>query len=143
MINNLLVKNFLSRLTEGIFLTRKNVVYPTVDLADATVVTKTADYTVLKTDMGKIFNNTADDGTQVLTLPALKDVQGECLRVAATAAQIIRLLPQTGEAINLNGSAVASKYLNIAGVIGNYVDVYADNTEWVVVGYSGVVTKEA
>ena len=143
MINNLLVKDFLSRLTGGIFLTRNNVIYPTVNLADATVVTKTADYTVLKTDMDKIFNNTGDDGTQVLSLPALKTVQGACLRVAVTAAQVIRLLPTTGEAINLNGSAVVTKYLNIAGVIGNYVDIYADDSEWVVVGYSGVVTKEA
>jgi len=138
-----MVKDFLSRLTNGFFLTKPNVIYPTVDLADATVTTKTADYTVLKTEMNRIFNNTGDDGTQVLSLPALKDVQGSCLRVAVTAAQVIRLLPLTGQAINLNGSAVVTKYLNIAGVIGNYVDIYADEDEWVVTGYSGVVTKEA
>jgi hypothetical protein len=65
------------------------------------------------------------------------------MRFYLTVAQIVRLLPQTGESIYLAGSGTATKYLNIAAVIGNYVDVYSDGTSFYVTGYSGVVTKEA
>lgn len=123
--------------------TLETQVYPMVNPRKATVNTKTADYTVLVSDLNSIFDNAGDVGTQVLTLPASSEARGKALKVHALAAQIIRLLPQTGEAINLNGSAVVTKYLNIAGVIGNYVDVYSDGIQWIVTGYAGVVTKEA
>ena len=60
-----------------------------------------------------------------------------------TAAFLVRLLPQTGEAICLAGSNVVTKYLNIAALVGNYVDVFCDGEKYLVQDYSGVVTKEA
>ena len=60
-----------------------------------------------------------------------------------TVAQIVQVLPQTGEKIYLNGSGVATKYLNIAGVVGNFADLYCDGTDWMVINYAGVLTKEA
>lgn len=120
-----------------------NPVYPMVNPRAAAAVTKTADYTLTLADLNKVFNNTGDDGTQVLTLPSVKAAKGKALRVHCLAAQVIRLLPQTGEAVSLHGSAVVTKYLNVAGVIGNYCDVYCDGVQWIVTGYSGVVTKEA
>jgi len=119
------------------------IIAPSVNSKTATVTTKTADYTVLSSEFDSIFNNTGDTWAQVLTLPAAVAVSGKTLRVAVTAAQTITLTPTTGEKIFLNGSGVASKYVLIAGVISNYVEVYSDGVDYIVTNYSGVVTKEA
>lgn len=147
MITNKQVKDALSKLLSGFWVFEDSIIpfYPTVNVRTATATTKTADYTVTVADLAlpTIFNNTGDAGTMVLTLPAVARAKGKVIKVALTAAQIVRLLPQTGEAVNLNGSAVVTKYLNVAGVIGNYVECYCDGTQWVVTNYAGVVTKEA
>lgn len=147
MLKNLQVKQFLSKLIDGFYALEDSTIafYPTLDVRNATITTKTADYTVTVADLNTptIFDNTGDAGTMVLTLPSVSTAKGKVIKVALTAAQIIRLLPQTGEAVNLNGSAVVTKYLNIAGVIGNYCECFCDGTQWIVTNYSGVVTKEA
>lgn len=147
MLTNKQVKDALSKLISGFWAQEKSVIafYPTIDVRNATYTTKTADYTVTVADLSEptIFNNTGDTGTLVFTLPAVAKAKGKVIKVALTAAQIVRLLPQTGEAINLDGSAVVTKYLNVAGVIGNFVECYCDGSQWIVVNYSGVVTKEA
>lgn len=120
-----------------------NKIYPQVDRRSASVADKAATATLVVSDLNKILTNTGSAGTVVLTLPAVRDSIGKCLTVNVLVAQIVRLLPVSGEAVNLQGSAVVTKYLNIAGVIGNYCDVYCDGTQWIVTGYSGVVTKEA
>lgn len=119
--------------------------YPTINVRTATVTAKTADYTVTVADLKlpTIFTNTGDDGTQVLTLPTIASSRGRVIRAAVLAAQIIRIDPSGTEKINLNGSAVAGKYLNIAAVIGNYAELFNDGTQWIVTSYAGVVTKEA
>lgn len=94
-------------------------------------------------DFEKNNTNTGAGGTIVLTLPAAFSLTGQKTRVYVTVAQVVRLLPQTGEKIYLAGSGTASKYLNIAGTIGNYCDVYCDGISFYVTGFSGVVTKEA
>lgn len=147
MLKNLQVKEYLNKLMGGSYIFEKSTIpsYPTVDARTATVATKTADYTVTVVDLSKptIFNNTGDTGAQTLTLPAVKVAKGKVIRVNVTAAQIIKLTPQTGEAINYNGSAVVTKYLQVAGTIGNYVEVFCDGVQWVVTQANGVVTKEA
>ena len=147
MITNKQVKDSLAKLISGSWILEKSTIpfVPTIDVVNATYTTKTADYTVTVADLAlpTVFNNTGDTGTQVLTLPAVAEAEGKVIKVALTAAQIVRLLPQTGEAINLNGSAVVTKYLNVAGVIGNFVECFCDGTQWVVSNYAGVVTKEA
>lgn len=146
MINNLQVKNFLSRLMGGSYLLETSTtLYPTINPRTATVTTKTADYTITVADVSTptIFNNSGDTGTMVLTLPSVSAAKGKVVRVHLLAAQIVRLLPVSGQAVNYNGSAVVTKYLNIAGVIGNYVEVFCDGTQWVVTQANGVVTKEA
>lgn len=111
--------------------------------ANGTVSAQAATATLTNTSAGLILTNTGASGTIVLTLPAVDTMEGETLKVQVTAAQIVRLLPATGEAIYLGGSGVVTKYLNIAAVIGNYVDLYCDGTQYLVTNYSGVVTKEA
>ncbi len=147
MITNLISKLFSSRLMDGSYMLETSTMpaYPTIDVRTATATTKTADYTVTVADLAlpTIFNNTGDTGTMVLTLPTVASAKGKVIKVALTAAQIVRLLPQTGEAVNLNGSAVVTKYLNVAGVIGNFVECFCDGTQWIVTDYAGVVTKEA
>lgn len=115
---------------------------PMVDPA-AAVVEKTTDATLTVAEYGKNITNTGAVGTAVLTLLAAASAAGLPLRVYLTVDQIVRLLPQTGEKIYLAGSGVATKYLNIAAVIGNYVDVFCDGEKYLVQDYSGVVTKEA
>jgi hypothetical protein len=92
---------------------------------------------------GNILTNTGAGGAIVLTLPAASAVAGCTFRVQVTVAQTVTLTPAAGEKIYVGGSGVASKYALVAGVIGNYVDVYSDGVDFLVMGYSGVVTKEA
>lgn len=147
MIRNLQVKQYLDRgvSVEDVKSTVTRPSYPTIDPRTATVTTKTADYTITAADLAlpTIFNNAGDTGTLVYTLPAVAASKGKVVRVHSLAAQIQRLLPQTGEAVNLHGSAVVSKYLNIANVIGNFVELYCDGSQWIVTALAGVVTKEA
>jgi hypothetical protein len=117
------------------------LVFPLIP-RNAAVSAKTDDYTVVASDMNKIISNAGSSKTIVLTLPAVASCKGDSLLIHALAAQILRPTPATGEAIALNGSVVVTKYLNIAGVIGNYVELYSDGSIWHVVGYAGVVTKE-
>ncbi|MFH1052759.1 MAG: hypothetical protein V1779_17705 [bacterium] len=109
----------------------------------ATVKANAATATVAAADFPKNNTNTGASGAIVLTLPAAADVKGKFMRVQLTVAQTVTLTPATGEKIYLGGNGVASKYLLIAGVIGNYALVYSDGTDYLVMGYSGVLTKEA
>ena len=147
MLNNYRVKQFLGRLIDGLYTLSAELMpaYPTVDPRAATITTKTADYTITLADLKTptIFDNSGDNGTLVFTLPAVADAKGRVVRVAALAAQVIRLDPATGEAVNYNGSAVVSKYVNLAGVIGNYIELFCDGVQWIVTQSNGVVTKES
>jgi hypothetical protein len=92
---------------------------------------------------GKIQTNTGAGGAIVLTLPAASTVAGCAFKVQLTVAQTVTLTPASGEKIYVGGSGVASKYALIAGAIGNFADVFCDGVDFLVVGYSGIVTKEA
>ena len=120
-----------------------NPLYPRVNPRTATVTAKTSDYTVPTSLLNSIFTNAGASGTVVFTLPSVAVSKGTALRFHSLAAQIVRLLPVTGQVVNLHGSAVVTKYLNVAAVIGNYVDVYCDGVQWIVTDLAGVVTKEA
>lgn len=109
----------------------------------ATVKAQATTAAVATTDFPKNNTNTGSTATMVLTLPAAADVKGKFMRVQLTVAQIVQLVPATGEKIYLGGSGVASKYLQIAGVIGNYAVIYSDGTDYLVTGYAGVLTKES
>lgn len=110
---------------------------------NAPATAKTADYTVTTSDMGKILTNAGAAGVVVFTLPPAASCKNQAVKVCALAAQITRLLPRTGESVFWGGSGVASKYAQLAGVIGNYIEVFSDGTQWIVTNHSGVVTKEA
>ena len=121
-----------------------NYYFPSmVNGGTATAKACTGDTTLTTADLGKIVTNTGASGTVVVTLPAANTCREATLRFHLFAAQILRVLPQTGEAVCLNTSNVVTKYLNITGVIGNYCELYCDGTQWIVTHYSGVVTKEA
>ena len=147
MITNILVKNFLARLMNGFWLTVTGTIpaYPTLDVRLATVASKTGAYTVTLTDLiaPTIINNTGASGDVPLTLPTAADARGHVFRAYATAAQTISLTPVTGDIINYNGNAVASKYCRIAGVIGNYAEIFSDGVQWIVTAGNGGITKEA
>lgn len=92
---------------------------------------------------GTVYNNVGSTGTLAATLPAVANATGKYVTFFVGAAQIVRPTPATGEKIYLFGDGVASKYLNIAAVIGNYASLYCDGTAWYVMETNGVVTKEA
>lgn len=117
-------------------------IYPIVP-PSATPVAYTGDATLVAADLNKNVTNTGASGTITLTLPAVSGLSGYTLHVELTVAQIVRVDPAGTESIFLGGSGVAGKYLNIAGVIGNMVDIYCDGTQWIVVNRDGVITKEA
>ena len=111
-----------------------------------TPTAKTDDFTLLAATCagaGLLYTNLASGKTQVFTLPAAADMAGTCIGFKVMAAQIVRVLPVTGEKIFLHGDGVATKYLNIAAVIGNYAELYSDGVDWTVEHAVGVVTKEA
>lgn len=108
----------------------------------ATVSAHAANATLTVADFGKQHTNTGASGAITLTLPAPADCAGMPLRVQMTVAQVVNLDPLT-KSIYLGGSGVADKLCIIAGVIGNYLDLYSDGVDFLVTGYSGVVTKEA
>ncbi len=110
---------------------------------NADVVAKAGDDDLDATDFGKNLTNTGAVAKVTLTLPLAATVAGLALRVYLTVAQIVAFSPQAAEAIFLGGSGVVNKDVNIAGVIGNYCDLYCDGERYHVTAYSGVVTKEA
>ncbi len=117
-------------------------VYPVV-APNAAVAAKAASANLAATDLGKNITNTGAGGTITLTQTAAATVAGTCFRVQVTAAQIVRIAPTATGKVFLGGNGAANKYLEIAGVIGNYADIYCDGTDYFVVGYSGVLTKQA
>lgn len=91
---------------------------------------------------GKNVTNTGAGAGILITLPAVATMKNVSFRVQVTVAQVVDAsLAATG--VYLGGSGAAGKYLRIAGVIGNYADIFCDGTAYHVTGYSGVLTKEA
>jgi len=116
---------------------------PPLIAGDAVVEARTGAFTLLLANFGKIQTNTGASATLALTLPKAADVAGMSVRLAILAAFIMRFTPVSGEAIFLNGSGVVSKYVQAAGVIGNYLEIYSDGVRFLVMQYAGVITKEA
>jgi hypothetical protein len=110
---------------------------------DATVEANAGNATLTVANTGKIETNTGAAGAITLTLPAVAAAAGTGLKVQVTAAQVVNVAPGAAtEKIFLGGDGVANKNLIIAGVVGNYADLYCDGMSWMVTAYSGVLTKQ-
>jgi len=131
----------VSTFTAGVLTTSAGITYPLV-APNATVAAKAATANLAAADFGKNITNTGAGDAIVLTLPAAATVSGKAMRVQLTVAKNVSLSPATTEKVFLGGDGVANKDLVIAGVIGNYADIYCDGTDYFVVSYSGVLTKE-
>jgi len=114
---------------------------PPLVAPDAAVAAKDATADLAIGDYGKNITNTGAGDTIVLTLLAAALAAGMAFRVQLTAAFVVTLTPASGEKIYLGGSGVVDESLSIAGVIGNYVDIYCDGEKHMVIDYSGVLTK--
>lgn len=112
-------------------------------LANGTISAQASTADLATTDFGKVVTNTGASNTIILTLPSAVSVAGLSIKVQITAAQIVSLSPAATEAVYLGGNGVVNKDLSIAGVIGNYADIYSDGSNYLVINYSGVLTKEA
>jgi len=111
--------------------------------ANATVVAHANAVTLTVASFALIHTNTGAIASKEWTLPAAKDAAGMSIKVQITAAQDVVLVPASGEQIFLGGGGVADEKLTIAGVIGNYADVYCDGERYHVFDYNGVLTKAA
>jgi hypothetical protein len=109
--------------------------------ADATVVAHDDAVALTVASYAKIHTNTGAVASKEYTLPAAADAAGMSIKVQLTAAQDVVLVPATGEKIFLGGNGVEDEKLTIAGVIGNYADIYCDGEQHQVFDYNGVVTK--
>jgi hypothetical protein len=112
-------------------------------MTNTTVKANTSTASMNDYDFAKNNTNTGAAGEIILTLPSAAKCKEQNMKVYLTVAQNVKLTPQTGEKIFLAGSGTATKYLLIAGVIGNYCVVYCDGQSFYVTDYSGVLTKEA
>lgn len=110
---------------------------------DAEVSAQPATATLTSDDFGKNLTNTGASGTITLTLPPASENPFKIFRFIHTVSEIVNLSPQSDDAIFLGGDGVDDKDLILAGIIGNYVDVYCDGVNYLVTGYSGVVVKES
>ncbi|HXI85284.1 MAG TPA: hypothetical protein VNL17_14480 [Verrucomicrobiae bacterium] len=88
-------------------------------------VAKTANYSIVPTDVGTCFTNKAAGGTVQFKLPAPKF--GMWFMFIVTAAQTLEVLPNGSEKIN-NGSTKISAAGSQAGVGVAYV--VFDGTQW-------------
>lgn len=116
---------------------------PQMVAANAAIVAHAANAVLVAADFGKHHTNTGAAAGITLTLPAASAVAGLAVRAVVLVAQTIQLIPATGGAIYLNGSGVADKYAQIAGVIGNYIEVYSDGVVYHATVVNGVATKQA
>jgi hypothetical protein len=146
MVTNFNVKQFIRNLADGAHLIRRGGTFvPMLNPAQSTISAKTANYTVTQADLDAptIFTNAAAAGNVNFTLPTASTCAGKTITIHALAAQTTRLVPQATDAVNYGGSAVVNKYAQLAGVIGNFITVVSDGTNWIVVNGNGVVTKES
>lgn len=118
----------------------QNFLAPSVNPKSWTVTARTADTTLTADDLNAITTNAWDSGAQVLTLPAARLAWHKCLKVAVLAAQDITIATIDWEKIYLNWSWIEWNEVLIAGVIGNFADIYSDGTDYIVTNYSGVLT---
>jgi len=109
--------------------------------ADATVVAHDDAVTLTVSSFAKIHTNTGAGASKEWTLPSAQDAAGMSIKAQLTAAQDVVVVPASGEGIFLGGSGTADEKLTIAGVIGNYADIYCDGERYHVIDYSGVLTK--
>jgi hypothetical protein len=105
----------------------------------------TGSQTVAVSDLNGIITNTGNTGVLTLLLPsaATAGVENSALKLQITVASNVVVAPASGEKIFLGGSGTANATMTVAGTVGNYADLYSDGTQWMVVGYSGVLTKSS
>lgn len=118
-----------------------NLKYYAIVNPAATVTSFAATATATLAQLSKNWDNTGAAGTVTITLPAAKDARGKIVSIYLAVAQIVQLQPIATDRVYLVGSGVLNKYLQLAGVIGNYATIYSDGTNWYCLAYSGVITK--
>lgn len=116
---------------------------PRVDPTGTPVALATATTLVAATHHNKNLTNTGASATLEHQMLSAAAYQGDVVKFAATAAQIARFQPASGEAIYYNGDGVDDKYVQLAGVIGNFIEMQSNGADWIVIRANGVVTKEA
>jgi hypothetical protein len=123
---------------------RALILPPAVMDRSGTVLPKTADYTVLLADLGKVLTNTGATGAVVFSLPAA--VVGYEVFARVDAAQELRLDPDGTEQICLPSTGVpgaAGKYL-VADALNETVHLKCREAGiWDCLSYTGTWTAEA
>jgi hypothetical protein len=101
-------------------------------LAAPVIEAKTAAYTVLPEDIGKIFTNRGASGSVTYTLPQLNRIQsGWNARFFVAAGQTIIVAAPANKLTTFNNATATSISFAQAGeLIGNYVEIVYDGTTY-------------
>src|SRR6202011_4624362 len=95
------------------------------------VVSKTADYTVLAADSGKMFDNTGAAGSVNFTLPAVAASKGFTITIFGVVDQPIVVTAPAGTLVGPNNAGRASYTSAGAGNrIGQAIYAYCNGAKW-------------
>lgn len=123
---------------------RCRIMVPELCNRASVVLTKTADYTLALSDLGKVLTNTGAGAAVTFALPAA--VVGYQVRARLGAAQALRLDPNGTETIALPSTGVqgaAGKYLTADAVGEGVILECRVAGTWDVVSYTGTWTAES
>lgn len=108
------------------------------------VLVKTADYTLLASDSGKVFTNTGAAGAVTLSAPAAK--KGMKFTLMVNAAQAFRFDANGTETVALpstGAQGAAGKYME-ADAVGEWAEwICIEDGKWAILGYAGTWTAQA
>ena len=84
-----------------------------------------------------LFNSAA----MVPTLPAAASYPYDIIRFDTAHASTITVTPASGESIKFAGVGTADSTLILAAVVGNFVELYSNGTNWVVSDAAGGLSR--
>jgi len=90
-----------------------------------TQVDKTADYTILTSDMGKMFTNVGAVGAVVLTLPPALSVLGRTITIVKSADQNLTAKSVRSDVISYGGTPAGTIANTLAGDVNTQVTLFA------------------
>jgi hypothetical protein len=97
------------------------------------IVAKTADYTVLPSDIGTCFTNRGASGTVIFTLPLSgASLKGWWCEFHTCAAQVITVTSNAADTLIVHADLTADT-LSTAATIGQHIRVISDGTGMMVI----------
>lgn len=107
------------------------------------VITADTDNEALNANMsGTVYTNAGAGGAQTFTLPAA--AAGLTYTFIVAAVQELRVDPEAGDTININGTAASAAEYWTANAVGECITLVAiDTVQWIATSYTGTWTQES